>query len=61
MRQQIIEYTTPIDALAALVRQLSTYENQYQMDSADFLRNIAKVRWTMMKYLLSGQVITSTF
>jgi hypothetical protein len=34
--QQIIEYATPIDALVALVRQLSTYENQYQMDSAEF-------------------------
>lgn len=36
MRKQIIEYTSPVDALVALVRQLSAYENQYQMDSADF-------------------------
>ena len=36
MRKQIIEYTSPLDALVALVRQLNTYENQYQMDSAEF-------------------------
>lgn len=36
MIKKIIQYTSPIDALVALVKQLSTYENQYQMDSADF-------------------------
>ena len=36
MRRQIIEYTSPLDALVALVRQLNTYENHYQMDSAEF-------------------------
>ncbi len=36
MEKQVIEYTTPLDALVALVKQLNTYENQYQMDSADF-------------------------
>jgi hypothetical protein len=40
--QQIIEYATPIDALVALVRQLSTYENQYQMDSAEFFTKYSK-------------------
>ena len=36
MQKQIIEYTSPLDALVALVKQLNTYENQYQMDSAEF-------------------------
>ncbi|NCJ08634.1 hypothetical protein GS597_19405 [Synechococcales cyanobacterium C] len=36
MRKQIIEYTSSLDALIALAKQLNTYENQYQMDSADF-------------------------
>jgi predicted chitinase len=36
MRKQIIEYTSPLDALVALAKQLSTYETQYQMDSAEF-------------------------
>lgn len=36
MKKQIIEYTSPIDALVALVRQLNTYEAQYKVDSADF-------------------------
>jgi hypothetical protein len=42
MRKQIVEYATPIDALVALVRQLNTYENQYQMDSADFFAKYSK-------------------
>ncbi|MFQ4139961.1 antitoxin TumA [Nodosilinea sp. PGN35] len=36
MRKQIVEYTTPLDALIALAKQLKTYEIQYQMDSAEF-------------------------
>jgi hypothetical protein len=36
MRKQIVEYTTQIDALIALVKMLKTYENQYQMESEDF-------------------------
>lgn len=36
MKKQIIEYTSPIDALVALVRQLNNYENEYQMDSDEF-------------------------
>lgn len=38
MRKQIIEYTSPLDALVALAKQLNTYETQYQMDSAEFFR-----------------------
>ncbi|MCM1985108.1 antitoxin TumA [Lyngbya confervoides] len=36
MEKQVIEYTTPLDALVALVKQLNTYEHQYQIDSAEF-------------------------
>jgi hypothetical protein len=36
MRKQIVEYTSPLDALIALARQLKTYELQYHMDSAEF-------------------------
>jgi len=36
VRKQIIEYTSPLDALIALAKQLNTYEYRYQMDSADF-------------------------
>lgn len=36
MRKEIIEYTSPLDALIALVKQLSAYEAQYNLDSAEF-------------------------
>ena len=36
MRKQIIEYTSPLDALVALAKQLYGYEIKYQTDSADF-------------------------
>jgi len=36
MRKQIVEYTSPLDALIALAKQLNTYEIQYQLDSAEF-------------------------
>ncbi len=36
MRKQIVEYTTPLDALIALAKQLKIYEIQYEMDSAEF-------------------------
>lgn len=36
MRKQIIEYTSPLDALIALVKTLRTYENRYQMESEEF-------------------------
>ena len=35
MRKQIIEYTSPLDALVALTKQLYSYEIKYQTDSAD--------------------------
>ncbi|NMF59850.1 antitoxin TumA [Pseudanabaena yagii] len=36
MRKQITEYTSPLDALVALTKQLYGYEIKYQTDSADF-------------------------
>ncbi len=36
MRKQIVEYTTPLDALIALAKQLNTCEIQYKMDSSEF-------------------------
>lgn len=36
MKKQIIEYTSPVDALVSLVRQLKTYEAEYKIDSSDF-------------------------
>jgi hypothetical protein len=35
MKKQIIQYTSPIDALIAVTKRLSTYENQQQMDSEE--------------------------
>ena len=36
MRKQIIQYTSPIDALIAVTKRLSTYESRQQMDSEEF-------------------------
>jgi hypothetical protein len=36
MRKQTILYTSPLDALVAVSKRLSLYENQYHMDSEDF-------------------------
>ena len=36
MRKQIIQYTLPIDALIAVTKRLSAYENQQKMDSEEF-------------------------
>ncbi len=36
MRKQIVEYTSPLDALIALAKQLKIYEIQYEMDSSEF-------------------------
>lgn len=36
MRKQIVEYTSPLDALVALTKKLYGYEIKYQTDSADF-------------------------
>ena len=36
MRKQRIEYDSPIDALVAMSKKLSVYENRYRMASEDF-------------------------
>ena len=36
MRKQIIQYTSPIDALVAVTKRLSAYESRQQMDSEEF-------------------------
>ena len=36
MLKQTIQYTSPIDALIAVTKRLSTYENQQLMDSEEF-------------------------
>ena len=40
MRKQVVEYTTELDALIALAKQLNMYETQYNMTSEDFFNNI---------------------
>ena len=36
MRKQIIQYTSPIDALIAVTKRLSNYESRQRMDSEAF-------------------------
>lgn len=36
MRKQTIEYTSSLDALVAIAKRLSLYENQQKMDSEEF-------------------------
>ena len=36
MRKQTIQYTSPLDALVAVTKRLSLYENQQHMDSETF-------------------------
>ena len=36
MRKQRVEYNSPVDALVAVSKQLSVYENRYRMRSEDF-------------------------
>ena len=35
MRKQTIQYTSSLDALIAVAKRLSVYENQHKMDSED--------------------------
>ena len=36
MRKQTITYVSPLDALIAVAKRLSLYENQYKIDSEEF-------------------------
>ncbi|ACK66968.1 hypothetical protein PCC8801_2979 [Rippkaea orientalis PCC 8801] len=42
MRKQQIQYTSPLDALVAVAKRLSLYENQHNMDSEDFFDSYSK-------------------
>lgn len=42
MRKQRITYTSPLDALVAVSKRLSLYENQQQMDSEVFIDRYRK-------------------
>lgn len=42
MRKQRIEYSTPLDALLAVTKRLSLYENRYEFDSEDFFDRYTK-------------------
>lgn len=42
MRKQRIEYSSPLDALIAVTKRLSIYENKYQWDSEDFFDRYSK-------------------
>ena len=42
MRKQRIEYGSPVDALVAIAKRLSEFENRYKMASEDFFDNFCK-------------------
>jgi hypothetical protein len=42
MRKQSIQYSSSLDALIAVAKRLSTYENQQQMDSEEFFDRYSK-------------------
>lgn len=42
MRKHIIEYTSSLDALIGIVKQLNAYEIEYQMDSEDFFAKYSR-------------------
>lgn len=42
MRKQRIEYDSPVDALIAITKRLSLYENQYQLESEDFFNRYSQ-------------------
>ncbi len=42
MRKQTIEYTSPLDALVAVAKRLSVYENRYSLNSEDFFHRYSQ-------------------
>jgi hypothetical protein len=42
MRKERIEYGSPVDALVAVAKRLSVYENRYGMSSEDFYAGYQK-------------------
>lgn len=51
MRKQTIQYTSSLDALVAIAKRLSVYENQQKIDSEDFFISIIREYYQMMFYL----------
>ncbi len=51
MRKQTIQYTSSLDALVAVAKRLSVYENQQKIDSEDFFISIIREHYQMMFYL----------
>jgi len=42
MRKQHVEYDSPVDALVAVAKRLSHYEEQYRMSSEEFFDRYSK-------------------
>lgn len=42
MQKQIIEYTLPLDALVAVAKRLSIYENRRQLTSEEFFNQYSQ-------------------
>lgn len=42
MRKERVQYTSPLDALIAVAKRLSLYENQQNMKSEDFFDRYSK-------------------
>jgi len=42
MRKRVTEYDTPLDALVAITKRLSSYENRFKMSSEDFFDQYSK-------------------
>lgn len=42
MQKQQVIYTSPLDALIAVTKRLSLYENQYSMDTEEFFNHYSK-------------------
>lgn len=42
MRKQTIQYTSPVDALVAVIKRLSIYESQQQMNSETFFEQYSQ-------------------
>ena len=60
MRKQTIHYyTSSLDALVAVAKRLSMSENQYQMESEEFLTSTIGDNYQMTQCLLNGQTITA--
>ena len=42
MKKQISEYNSPVDALIAVTKRLSIFENKYRMETEDFFDKFSK-------------------